>query len=241
MMIDTFTQHDVDCVGGILKTVPANTSKTARAISIALSHPFGIGNAHFRIGVKEPRLVDTVAFGCYPKETFQKFGFFDEDLVRNQDDEFNMRIVKKGGKILLHPDIVTVYHARDSIGKLCRMYFQYGYFKPLVARKVGSIVTLRQLMPTALVASLSILGLLSIFMPLARWPFAALLCLYFGTNLLVSLLISAKEDLSLFFLLPFVFSAVHFSYGFGYLKGVFDFVLLKRYEGTRIEDVPMTR
>lgn len=127
--------YDVDNVGGIGITLPGDNTIIAKSIALALSHPFGVGNAYFRIGSKEPRYVDTVPFGCYKREVFDRIGLFDEDLVRNQDDEFNLRLIKNGGKILLGPDIISYYYARDSIHKLWKMYFQYGYFKPSVAKK----------------------------------------------------------------------------------------------------------
>ncbi|MGI0014995.1 MAG: glycosyltransferase family 2 protein, partial [Nitrososphaera sp.] len=132
---------DTDCIGGIIKTSPKNRTRIAQAIAIGLSHPFGVGNAHFRVGVNAPKFVDTVPFGCYRREVFEKIGLFDEELTRNQDDEFNFRLIKNGGKVLLDPEIVSVYYVRDSLLKLWKMYFQYGYFKPLVAKKIGKIVT----------------------------------------------------------------------------------------------------
>src|SRR2546430_17327316 len=78
---------------------------------------------------------------------------FDEDLVRNQDDEFNLRVIGLGGRILLLPDGVSRYYARRSIGAVRRMFYQYGYFKPLVARKAERIMT-RPLLPPPFFLSL---------------------------------------------------------------------------------------
>src|SRR5204863_8804170 len=76
-----------DNVGGMVVTLPANNEPMARAIAIALSHPFGVGNSWFRIGTREQREVDTVPLGCFAREIFNRIGMFDEELVRNQDDE----------------------------------------------------------------------------------------------------------------------------------------------------------
>jgi len=122
-----------DNVGGILIVKPGSETVIAMAIASVLSHPFGVGNALFRTGIKNPQYVDTVPLGAYKRVIFDKIGFFDEDLVRNQDDEFNLRLIKNGGKILLVPDIFSYRYARNSLGKLWRMYFQYGYFKPLLS------------------------------------------------------------------------------------------------------------
>ena len=107
---------------------------------------------------REDRWVDTVPFGCYRREVFDRIGLFDEELVRNQDDELNLRLIKHGGRILLSPRIVCKYFARDSLAKLWRMYYQYGYFKPLVVRKVGGVMTLRQLAPPLFVLCLAANG-----------------------------------------------------------------------------------
>ncbi|GJQ23461.1 MAG: hypothetical protein HBSAPP01_12510 [Candidatus Brocadia sapporoensis] len=107
-------EYNVDNVGGIWVTLPGSNTLIAQSIAFALSHPFGVGNAYFRIGSKEPRYVDTVPFGCYKREVFQRIGLFDEDLVRNQDDEFNLRLTKNGGKLLLVPDIVSYLNSAND-------------------------------------------------------------------------------------------------------------------------------
>jgi len=231
-----------DNVGGIWITKAGAETPIAEAIALALSHPFGVGNPYFRIGTKEPKYVDTVPFGCYKREVFDKIGLFDEDLVRNQDDEFNLRLIKNGGKILLVPDIISHYYARDSIYKLWKMYFQYGYFKPLVAKKVGGVLTWRQIIPSLFISSLILALLLSSFSKFFLWMFLFIFGLYTTVNFSISLIISIKKkDLRL---LPFLiasFITLHFSYGFGYLKGIWDFIVFKKHLKKKIKDVPLTR
>ena len=115
--------------------------------------------------VGAPRWVDSVPFGCFRRELFDRIGLFDEDLIRNQDDEFNLRLIKYGGRILLLPDVVSYYFARRSLGELSRMYYQYGYFKPLVARKVDCVMTVRQVVPGLFVLTLIGTTLLTPFLP----------------------------------------------------------------------------
>ena len=85
---------------------------------------------------------------------FDRIGLFDEELVRNQDDEFNLRLIRNGGRILLSSRVVCRYYTRDTLPKLWRMYYQYGYFKPLVVRRSG-VMTLRRLMPPLFVLCLA--------------------------------------------------------------------------------------
>lgn len=230
-----------DCVGGILVTIPANHSPIAQAIAIGLSHPFGIGNSYFRIGSTIPRFVDTVPFGCYRKEVFDEIGYFDEELLRNQDDEFNFRLIKNNGKILLSPDIVSYYHARDSLLKLWKMYYQYGYFKPLVARKIGSILTWRQLVPALFVLLLAVAGASVILLEnLDHLPFI-LPAIYAIVCLLLSTRIALKKGPYLLCFLPVVFFVLHFSYGLGYLAGTFAFIFPGWKNPSKIVDIPLTR
>jgi glycosyltransferase involved in cell wall biosynthesis len=239
--INCMRKYSVDNVGGICVTRPGSDSIVAKTIAIVLSHPFGVGNAYFRVGVAEPKYVDTVPFGCYNKGVFNRIGLFDEDLPRNQDDEFNARLIKSGGKILLVPDIVSYYYARDSLGKLWRMYFQYGYFKPLVMKKVGAIITWRQVVPAFFVGSLLISLLLSVIMRPFFWSFIIILSLYAAANVLYSFFVALKKGMRHLFVLPVVFSTLHFSYGIGYLKGILDFMVLKKHRKKIMKDVPLTR
>ena len=239
--VDNLEKYDTDCVGGIMITLSAKKSLVANAIAFAVSHPFGVGNSYFRIGVKEPKYVDTVTFGCYRREVFKRIGYFDEDLIRNQDDEFNLRLIKNGGKVLLVPDIISSYYARDSLVKLCKMYYQYGYFKPLVVQKVGGVLTWRQLIPSIFVGTLSILGMFSFLAQQFLLPFFLVITLYSFASLVFSFSISINKGRKYFLVLPLVFATLHFSYGLGYLKGIFDFILLKKHKKKKIEDVPLTR
>jgi glycosyltransferase involved in cell wall biosynthesis len=230
-----------DNVGGAWITHPANDSAVAQAIAIALAHPFGVGNAHFRLGVTEPRWVDTVPFGCYRREVFDRIGMFDEELIRNQDDEFNLRLIKRGGRILLVPDVVSHYYARDSLGKLWRMYYQYGYFKPLVARKVGGVLTVRQAIPPAFVGSLLASGLLTLCWPAAGWLLGGIALAYTGLTVSAAAALSAFRRPKCGPALCVVFPIVHLSYGLGFLKGIFDFLMLRRRPTARRTLLPLSR
>ncbi len=239
--VDYSARWKVDNVGGICVTLPGAKTNFAGAAALALSHPFGVGNSYFRIGAKEPRLVDTVPFGCYRKEVFERIGFFDEDLARNQDDEFNLRLIRNGGKILLAPDIVSYYYARDTLGKLWRMFWQYGYFKPLVLKKLGAVLTWRQLIPPFFVSALMILFPAALFLKQVRPLFVLFLLLYSAANLTFSILISRRKGLRYMPFLPVVFSALHFGYGLGYLRGLWDFAVLKKNRARKTGAVSLTR
>lgn len=142
---------------------------------------------------------------------------------------------------MLVPDIVSYYYARDSLLKLSKMYFQYGYFKPLVALKIGAVLTWRQLIPVFFVGSL-VLSFLSslIFRPLI-WVFVVILSAYFSVDLAFSFSLAIKKGLRYLMVLPAVFSIIHISYGVGYLKGIWDFIVLKKHKRNKLEDMHLTR
>ena len=211
-----------DNVGGACRTLPANDTPAARAVAVALSHPLGVGNALFRVGVSEPRWVDTVPFGCYRREVFERIGLFDEELVRNQDDEFNHRLLGHGGRILIVPDVISDYFARASLGKLALMYYQYGYFKPLVARKLGRVATLRQLAPPAFVLFLVLALLAAPFGRMAAIPLVGVAALYLGVVFAAALRVVLRSGPSLLAPLVAAFPVMHLAYGAGFLRGSLD-------------------
>jgi glycosyltransferase involved in cell wall biosynthesis len=218
-------QSGADNVGGVLETVPGADTPMAKAIALAMSHRFGVGNSHFRVGTKQQKEVDTVPFGCFRREVFSRVGLFDEELIRNQDDEFNFRLITRGGRVVLLPDVSCRYFSRRSLVQLSRMYYQYGYFKPLVARKIGRIMTLRQLVPAMLVAGLGTAALLSPWLPAARVALVTLLGMYGSAVTLCAVAAAPRQGVRSAAALTAVFPVLHFSYGAGFLLGIKDHLL----------------
>ena len=227
-LVQCLEESGADNVGGILTTEPGGPGAVARAIAIAMAHPLGVGNAHFRIGTREPRWVDTVPFGCYRREVFDRIGLFDEDLIRNQDDELNIRLIRAGGRILLVPDVVSSYHARDSLPKLWRMYYQYGYFKPLVARKVGGVFTWRQLVPPAFVLALIASTIAAIALPRTAPALALIAATYLAAVSGLALPVAVRHGWRVALAFCAAIPVLHLSYGVGFLKGAVDFLILRR-------------
>ena len=238
--IKYLNEYEADNVGGRMITLPWENTLIANAIVQSLSTRFGVGNSYFRTGSKESKWVDTVFGGCYKREVFDKIGLFDEDLVKNQDDEFNLRLIRNGGKILLVPDIVTYYYSRNSLPKLWNQHFQYGYFKPLVLKKIGALLTFRQIVPPLFVLSLIVSGMASFFSNYFFIIFLFISGLYISANILFSLIISIKNDIKLFPFLIISFFTLHFSYGFGYIKGLWDFFVLKKH-AKHMKDITLSR
>lgn len=214
------TKLDADNVGGLCRTLPAKNSAVAQAIAEAVSSKFGMGNAYFRIGTSQVRKVDTVPFGCFKRDIFERIGKFDTDLIRNQDDEFNGRIIKNGGSVYLLPHVVSDYYARDTIKKTSKMFYQYGLFKPLVNKKLGAPATLRQFAPPIFVLGLIFGTILSFFTPYILVPFLAVMTLYLFTAIDYGRKAGNKwSNWKMVFLMPVIYFTIHVSYGWGYIKG----------------------
>ncbi len=227
-LVDWLEQSGADNVGGACVTLPGAATATARAIAAVLAHPLGVGNARFRLGTNEPREVDTVPFGCFRREVFERVGLFDEDLVRSQDSEFNFRLLRAGGRVLLVPGVVSQYYARESLGKLWRMFFQYGYFKPLVVRKVGAVMTARQLVPALFLSSVLLAALFAPWLGAARLLLSFELGAYGAADLIVAAILARREGVFVGLTSSVVFPILHLAYGVGYLLGTLEFLIRRR-------------
>jgi glycosyltransferase involved in cell wall biosynthesis len=216
--------QSVGCSGGVIQNVYEN--KVSEIIGLAMSSSFGVGNAKFRTG-GDDGYVDTVAFGAYKKEVFEKIGYFDEDLVRNQDDEFNYRLLKNGFKIWLAGDIISNYYVRGNFLKLFRQYYQYGYWKVFVNTKHKAVTSVRQLVPLIFVLYLFGFVLAAPILPTdGQLLYVLGLLLYLFAAMFFAVKKSSKLLVALSVVKAFVI--LHVSYGLGYLLGLFHFVLLKK-------------
>jgi succinoglycan biosynthesis protein ExoA len=250
--LETLQQTGADNVGG-----PARTKTEGylqQAIAAAYHSPFSVGGARFH-DTDHEGYVDTVTYGCWPRDTFEKFGLFDEELVRNQDDEHNLRISRGGGKVYQSPSIKSWYQPRGSLGALFKQYMQYGYWKVRVIQKHKLPASWRHLVPAAFLVTLVVLLLTSILCPLVsvlgpsrppspasgpevplsvvsgQWSVVSLLAslsAYALALIAASLVTAAKAGWNLLPVLPLVFACYHFGYGLGFLRGVLDFVILHR-------------
>lgn len=214
---------DVWCVGGKVHNVYLNDK--GRIIAQAMSTAFGMGIGNFRT-LDASGFVDTVGTPMYKKEVFEKIGFFDEVLVRNQDDDFNYRVTDEGGKIFYNNDISLKYYVRGTFSGLWRQFFQYGYWKVYVNKKHAAITTYRQLVPPAFVVYLICLVALPLFGLNALFIGGTPLVFYIILNLIFSA--KSANNISDFFQLFVTYPILHVSYGLGYLRGLIDFILFRK-------------
>jgi GT2 family glycosyltransferase len=205
------------CVGGPIQSI--GRGLVGRAIALAMSSPCGVGNALFRYATTE-RYVDTVAFGAYKRSVFAQIGVFDEELPYSEDNEFNYRLRKHGGKILLTPAIRSSYYTRESLKDLWRQYYHYGFGKVKLVLSSPESLLLRHLLPPAFVSVLLLSGLLGIFNRFFLAVFAVVSLSYVVASLFCSILISCRNGCKYLIVLPIVFGCLHFGYGLGVYGGL---------------------
>lgn len=218
-------ESGADNVGGVVKTEPRFKSAVGIAISKVLSSPLGVGGAKFRTGVSKPTEVDTVPFGCYKREVFDRIGYFNEKLVRNQDIEFNLRLKRAGGKIILFPDIEFTYFARSTYKDLWRNSFWNGFWVIAGAKYAALPFSKRHLVPLAFVLFLLIGLLISLLASCFSFIYISLLTIYLVVVILFSFAhaMQAKKK-HVFFAAIVSYPVLHISYGVGSLLGFLSFI-----------------
>ena len=214
--VSAWQETKADNVGGLMNA--EGHTFWGETVALATSSPFGVGGARFHYSQKS-EWVDTVYMGAWPKPIFEQTGLFDEEMVRNQDDEFNYRLRKNGGRIWLSTKIKSTYTPRGTWASFYRQYYQYGFWKIRVLQKHPKQMRLRQFVPAAFVSSLLVASLFTVITPLALlWPLFYILCAAMGS-------IYISKDAGYKFLSPLIlaFATMHIAYGLGTLVGFFYF------------------
>lgn len=211
-ILAAFEKSGADIVGGPMRAV--GKSAFQKAVAYCTSTRFGVGDSSFHDELAEG-FVDSVYLGAWKAEIFTRTGYFDEQMLRNQDDEFHYRAASKGFRIYLDPSIRSVYYPRNEPRKLFSQYFQYGLFKPLVLRKVRSGMRLRHLIPTLFVLYLSGLPVLHFLIGCYAWLPLAVYSL-----LDVSFALKGGESWSVKAWRLLVYPMLHIAYGSGFLLGL---------------------
>lgn len=220
--IDQLHKQNVDCVGGTIETV--GETVMAKAIALAMSTYLGVGNVAFRINEGSTQLTDSVPFPAYPKEVFEEIGLFDEDMLCNEDDEFNYRLLKNNGRILLVNDLRTRYFSRSSLKSLWKQYFRYGQWKVRILQKHPNQMRLRQFIPTGFMIVLLTAMILGLFLPHGWFILVSILGAYSLALIVASLFYARRKGLKTAQLLPIVFFVLHASYGIGFVYGLLKFL-----------------
>ena len=209
------SKPDVVCVGGRLEA--RTLTPRGRVISYIQSSPFGVGNSKFRYATQSG-YVDTAAYGVYRKSIFEQAGYFNEEFVRNQDNDMHGRIKDCGGKFYLDATLNSIYHPRETIKGMMKQGFGNGKWTVIGWRKSVSKqgISLRHLIPLFFVLANLVLVLGGAVLPLFRWGLLALYVLYFGLAVYFS--VQKTRNLSEIALMCAGFWLFHISYGWGSLS-----------------------
>jgi glycosyltransferase involved in cell wall biosynthesis len=226
--VQTLEQSGADNVGGPqLADIPAQ-GYVARAIAFAHQCKLSVGGATLHDPLYQGP-TDAVAYGCWRRELFDRVGFFNEDLERNEDGEHNHRIIRAGGVIWQTPSIRSWYRPRATLRALFRQYRQYGYWKAFEVRRLRVLRAPRQIVPAAFLVFVAITGLLSLLVPaLAAAALLALVAYALFVCYAAMVVILTERQWRSAPVLPLVFAAMQMGYGLGFLDGVRDFWLASR-------------
>ncbi|MFZ0731075.1 MAG: glycosyltransferase family 2 protein [Candidatus Sulfotelmatobacter sp.] len=207
-----------DNVGGPWLTVPANNSFGARMVAAILTSPFGVGDSKFRISSLEG-YVETVPFGAFRRELFDRIGMYNEKLVRNQDNELNARIREAGGKIYQTPALRTEYHPVAGFRKFLKVTFKTSQWHLFSISENGGAMSARHFAPALFVIAIASLACRSAFAHRALWLLGGLLGLYLCAGILTALVRSRKYGWAIVAAFPLACLMFHISYGLGTLAG----------------------
>lgn len=205
---------------------PGADTTMAKAIALAVSHPFGIGDAKYRLGQGESgqQAVDTVAFACFKKELWREVGGFSEELLTNEDYDFNYRVRLAGKPVVLDCDHSehSDYFARTTLKELFDQYSRYGSWKAKMIRRHPRSIKWRHMVAPVFVASLPILFAAGFWLRPAWWLLGIEVAAYLLLAFSVAARLARKSDegLSLVLMLPLVFCTIHLTWGSSFLLGL---------------------
>jgi succinoglycan biosynthesis protein ExoA len=225
--VRTLEKSGADNVGGPVRTNAVGPWQ--RAIAAAFHSPFSTGGTRCH-DVSYEGWTDTVPYGCWRKETLERLGLFDDTLIRNQDDELNLRLVRAGGRIWQNPQIMSWYSPRSDLASLARQYFQYGFWKVAVIKKHRLPGSWRHAVPASFVVAILVLAASMLFAAIwgtrawfdkAAVALAGLVSSYLVALVICSIFTACRQGWKNFIYLPAVFATYHLSWGLGFCSGMF--------------------
>jgi succinoglycan biosynthesis protein ExoA len=226
--VQVLAETEAANVGGVWDIRPGGEGWMARSIAAAVAHRLGAGDAGYRAGARAGE-VDTVPFGAFDRRWLERVGAFNEELLTNEDYEYNYRLRQAGGMIWLDPSIRCVYFARPTLSALARQYWRYGFWKAHMLTRYPHSLRLRQAIPPAFVATLLVLLFAAPFSPAATGGLTVLVGVYLAVLIGVALLRSARGcDISLTIGLPAAWATVHLCWGTGFLAGLASALMTRR-------------
>ena len=235
LCLETSRRTGADNVGGTIITLSRHKGIEGKLVQALTTHPFGVGNSGFRVGAREG-WTDTVAYGCYRREVFDRIGLFDERLARNQDYEFNRRLLTSGGRVWYNPAIQARYYNQSSLIRLLSQAFGTGQWNPWMWFVAPYAFAWRHAIPLVFVTALVVAFLSTFFAPFAGIAVLKFVLVpYFVFALVASFQQSLRYGLWMFPCLPVLFWTYHVAYGLGGVWGLC-LLIIKRAPVQRVSE-----
>jgi glycosyltransferase involved in cell wall biosynthesis len=217
-LIELSERTGADNVGGVLVPISGETY-VQKSIARAYESRIAMGGALRDRGdfVGE---TDTVYGGCFKRQRLLEIGMYDEEMVRNQDDELSFRLRERGGKIIQDGRIKVQYWPRRFYWQLFKQFMQYGYWKVMVIKKHPQQASLRHFLPVALVLGFITLGMIALFNAQALTGIGIYSMSYFLAIGLESLRSAYRSSLALWPGMVFAIFLIHISFGIGFIMAI---------------------
>lgn len=241
--ISALLKYGADNVGGRWVTLPRDNTTIAKAICVAMSCYFGVGNAYYRLRsldkdkpvLNKPKWDINVPYFCCRREVFDKVGLIHEKIDYSEDIDFRRRMREAGLRTLFVPSMECYYYMRTDLKTFLRHMFHNGYWvlNPLNFAS-GISFSLRHIVPLAFLTFIVIMFMTAWFFPISWIILAVVVGFYFLVALYFSIRLAMREkNLAIFFFLPFIFFLLHITYGFGSLIALFKLIAIQTKKALR--------
>lgn len=230
---DAFKKSGANCLGRPQPLDPPGLSDFQKAVALARNSRIGHSGNSLIYSDYEGYASPVSNGAAYKREIFKTIGYVDESFDACEDVEFNYRVEKAGLKAYTSPSLAVKYYPRENLKSLLKQMIRYGQGRFKFIKKHPETFNLDTLVPSAFTLGLFLFiffGLLSFFSsPMSEvWSLrsvaSALLSIIYGLYFLIivgeSFRISFKKRFGYFRYLPFIFFAVHFGLGYGFIKEV---------------------
>jgi succinoglycan biosynthesis protein ExoA len=220
--IERLQRGDVDWVAG--PQIPVGTDTWSRRVATALGSRLATGSSKRWDSAAgghdgaEVELSTGVFTGIWARNTLVHDGGWDEGWPINQDSEMASRVLRRGGRIILLPELGAEYTPRNSLRGLARQYRRYGMYRAKTTlRHPSTVGPPHVVLPGVVIsAAAAVAG-----PPLVRSLSRLGLGLY-GAGLVAHSAKVAQEPRDVL-ALPLVFVTMHASWGAGFLIGLVRF------------------